>query len=111
MVVSWVDLDHCWHASSSVEVKAYHEAGLASDAVKACHGKLVYGLNAKVHREVCQRLQHPGVYVALVDAPLHKQCSWVSQHLTVALQGGHSRQLIMDATSGASVQDMRSHHL
>ena len=72
---------------------AHHEASLASDAVKACHGKLVYCLNAKVHWEVCQRLQHPGVYIALVDAPLHKQCSWVTQQVMVALQGCHPRQV------------------
>ena len=50
--------------------KAHHEASLAPDAVKACHGKLINRLNAKVYRKVCKCLQHPGINVSLVDAAL-----------------------------------------
>jgi len=53
-----------------IAAKAHHEASLAPDAVKACHGKLINRLNAKVHRKVCKCLQHPGINVSLVDAAL-----------------------------------------
>ena len=53
--------------------------------VKARHGKLVYRLDAKVDGEVCQRLQHPGIDVALVDAPLHRCCKILVLPVTVQL--------------------------
>ena len=60
---------------------AHHEARLAANGVRAGHCELVNGLNAKVHRQVRQSLEHAGVNVVLADATLPMPTTHIVKNL------------------------------